>query len=81
MSPSQNIPNVMENELFNLQKKIMDLESKLSYGDPMGHERENEEQVNGGSGESGDIRRPPQSLLYSENRPENIVKSTQRGPI
>ena len=32
----------MENELFNLQKKIMDLESKLNYGP-----------TNGGSGESG----------------------------
>ena len=25
-------PNSMENELINLQKKIMDLESKLNYG-------------------------------------------------
>ena len=35
--------NLMESELFNLQKKIQDLESKLTYG---------QEPINGGSGES-----------------------------
>lgn len=45
--------DVMEDELMSLQRKIADLESKLNYSNP------NESQqhpVNGGSGESGEIK-------------------------
>ena len=75
----------MENELLNLQKKIMDLESKLNYGD-QGNELEpmHQTSVHGGSGESEDMPRPLQSAMRSDKssiHPENIMKSTARAEI